>query len=220
MRFSVLSIHPEIVRGICSAGIMRRAIDKGLIELNLVQIRDFAEPPHHRVDEKPYGGGPGMVMTCKPIVDSLKSLGQPSKKRRVVVLAAKGKKFSQKMAKRWTKYEEIVLICGRYEGIDERVREFYADEEVRIGDYVLMGGEVAAGVIIETMGRLIPEVLGNPTSLSAESFSESLISEYPQYSRPPVFDQHKVPEVLLSGDHQKIDRWRQQGSALKKKESR
>ena len=159
-----------------------------------------------------------MVMKCEPIVKALKHCcPAPSKKTRVVLLSAKGKKFNQSIARRWLKYEQIVLICGRYEGVDERINENYVDEEVRIGDYVLMGGEVAAGVIVETVGRLLPGVLGNPDSIVNESFSEDMEKEYAQYTRPPLFEGHAVPEVLLKGNHSEIKKWRAGQSKNRKK---
>lgn len=215
MKFSILTIHPEILKAFSSVGLLKKAQDKKHLEVNIVHIRDFADEPHRRVDEKPYGGGAGMVMTCEPIVRAIKSVSQNVEKRRVVVLAAKGKKFTQKVAQRWLKYDHIVLICGRYEGIDERVSKFYADEEIRIGDYVLMGGEVASAVIVETVGRLIPGVLGNPDSIVNESFSSDLLREYAQFTRPPIFEGHEVPQVLLKGNHREIEKWRETGASVK-----
>ncbi len=176
----------------------------------MINIRDFSEPPHKRVDDKPYGGGPGMIMKVEPLVAALRSIEKPKENVRRIVLSAKGKEFTQKMAKKWAKEEHLVLICGRYEGIDERVLDYYADEEVRIGNYVLMGGEVAAAVVIETVARLVPGVLGNPESLKDESFSSGTEREYIQYTRPPTFEGHEVPEILLKGNHSEIAKWRKQ----------
>ncbi len=212
MKFTFLSIHPGIFESLFKESLLAKAIHAHKIEVSVVNPRDFSDPPHHRVDDKPYGGGPGMVMKPEPIVRALQKIipENERKKTRVIVLAAKGKSFTQATAEDWKKnYDHLVFICGRYEGIDERVKEFYADEEVRIGDYVLMGGEIAAAVILETVARLVPGVLGNPNSLEVESFGATKNLEYPQYTRPEEFDGHRVPEVLLNGNHAEISKWRQ-----------
>jgi tRNA (guanine37-N1)-methyltransferase len=208
MKFSLLTIHPGLLEPFRREGLVGKAIDKKLLAIDLVNIRDFAEPPHFKVDEKPYGGGAGMVMRCEPIVRALQSVHLNDTKTRTIVLAAKGKKFNQAMANRWLNYDHLVLICGRYEGVDERIAEHYADEEVRIGDYVMMGGEMAAAVIVETVGRLVPGVVGNPESLVSESFSQVHRKEHAQYTRPPIFEGYSVPDVLLKGHHAEIAKWR------------
>lgn len=208
MRFSVLTIHPQMLAGFFEEGLLHKSQKKGSIEIQTVDIRKFADAPHFRVDDKPYGGGAGMVLQCEPIVRALRSVQKKTEKTRVVVLSAKGKPFTQKKATAFKKYDHLILICGRYEGIDERVADFYADEELRVGDYVLMGGELAAGIVIESVARLLPGVLGNPSSISDESFSEARRLEYDQYTRPPAFEGKAVPEVLLTGNHQKISAWR------------
>ncbi len=208
MKFSILTIHPEIIDGIASAGLLSKAISKEAIELNIIDIRDFSDAPHFRVDDKPYGGGPGMVLKVEPIVRALRSVVKSEENTKIIVLSATGEEFTQAKAESFKSLDHIVLICGRYEGIDQRVAENFADLELKIGNYILMGGELAAGVIVEAVSRLLPEVLGNPTSLVAESFSNELETEYSQYTRPPEFEGHKVPDVLLGGNHKKISDWR------------
>jgi len=209
MRFSVLSLHPDLFSGFRSEGLLGKSFQSQKLQLNLFNPREFADLPHKRVDDKPYGGGPGMVMKPEPIVRALRSIKEvPKEKKRVVLLAAKGRKFSQAMARRYSKLDHLVLICGRYEGIDERVAENFVDEEIRIGDYVLMGGEVAAQVVIEAVSRLLPEVIGNPVSLEDESFGAGSEKEYAHFTRPPDFEGYKVPEVLLKGNHKEILKWR------------
>ncbi|MDB5037834.1 MAG: trmD [Bacteriovoracaceae bacterium] len=219
MKFSLLTIHPSILAGICSDGLLSKAQKKNLLKIDIVNIRDFADAPHFKVDDKPYGGGPGMVLKCEPIARAVEAAKakNPDSKTRVIVFSAKGKKFNQTSVHRLLKYEHLILICGRYEGIDERIADYYADEEIRIGDYVLMGGEVAAGVVVEAVGRQVPGVLGNPNSLVAESFSQEILKEHAQYTRPPVFDGHEVPEVLLEGNHSLIEKWRAAKSSERKK---
>lgn len=207
MRLSLLTIHPPLFGGFVSEGLLGKATQKNLLSWDLVNIRDFSEPPHHRVDDKPYGGGPGMILQCDPIVKALRSVQQPTNSR-TILLSAKGKAFDQSAAKRLSSYDQLIFICGRYEGVDERIAEYYVDEELRIGDYVLMGGEIAAMVIIEAVTRFIPGVLGNPLSTEDESFSIGGEQEYAHYTRPRNYEGHEVPEVLVHGDHKKINEWR------------
>jgi tRNA (guanine37-N1)-methyltransferase len=218
MKFSILTIHPSLATAFSADGLLAKAQQKNLIQIEAVNIRDFSDPPHHRVDDKSYGGGPGMVLKPEPIARALqkiKSEAQVSSKIRTIVLSAKGKQFTQEVAHRLSKYDQLIFICGRYEGIDERIADFYADEEISIGNYVMMGGEVAAAAIIETVARLLPGVIGNPQSLEAESFSTDLDAEYEQYTRPPVFEGHEVPAVLQSGNHREIEKWRAEQSRKK-----
>jgi len=214
MRFSLLTIHPESLRGFFKEGILGKAADKEHLELECVNIRDYADPPHFHVDDKPYGGGPGMVLKPEPIIRALEDKTESTSKKRVIVLSAKGEPFTQKTAERLKHYDHLVLICGRYEGIDERVTEFYADEEIRVGDAVLMGGELAAAMIVESVARLVPGVIGNPESLVNESLSTAFDKEYPQYTRPESFEGKEVPKVLMSGDHKAVQSWRE-GSVQK-----
>ncbi|MBN8554699.1 MAG: tRNA (guanosine(37)-N1)-methyltransferase TrmD [Deltaproteobacteria bacterium] len=211
MKFTILSIHPKLAAAFAEEGLLAKAKAKGAVQIEAVDIRDFSDAPHHKVDDKTYGGGPGMILKPEPIARALqkiKSEAGVDSKIRTIVLSAKGKKFNQEAAHRLAKYDQLVFICGRYEGIDERIAEFYADEEICIGDYVMMGGEVAAAVVIETVARLLPNVIGNPKSLEAESFSSEIGTEYEQYTRPPVFEGHEVPAVLQNGNHKEIEKWR------------
>lgn len=213
MRFSILTIHPRILRAFAQEGLLKRAQEQNLITLDLIDLRRFADPPHYRVDDRPYGGGAGMILRCEPIVRALRSLKTSEREtKKIVVLSAKAKRFTQSTARNYARFDHLILICGRYEGVDERIIEYYADEERRIGDYVLMGGELPAGVVVETVSRLVPGVLGNQNSLEEESFSPGQGREYAQYTRPREFEGCRVPEVLLSGDHQKIQRWRKRSS--------
>lgn len=189
---------------------MAKARARGLIDLRFVDLRDFSDPPHFRVDDKPYGGGAGMVLKVEPIIRALRAICTKNEATRILVMSAKGRRYTQRTAQRLSRYDHLVLIAGRYEGIDQRVADFYADEEIRIGDYILMGGELAAGIIVESVARLLEKVVGNPESILHESFSDSMKREYAQYTRPPVFEGYEVPEVLRSGDHAKVAEWRRQ----------
>ncbi len=210
MRYSILTIHPQFFESFCREGLIGKALSEQKIAVDVVNIRDFSDPPHHRVDEKPYGGGPGMVMKPEPIVRALRDLkARSTVAPHVIVFSAKGKPFTQETAERLATLQHLTFICGRYEGVDERIAEHFADEELRIGDYVLMGGEVAAEVVIEATARLIPGVIGNPQSLATESFGRQLTTEYPQYTRPPVFEGYEVPRVLQEGNHKEISKWRE-----------
>lgn len=214
MRFDVLTIFPAMFEGYFSESIIKRAREKDLLDIRVHDLREWAADKHKKVDDKPYGGGPGMVMKVEPFFRSLKSLkALGSKSTRVVLMSAKGKRFGHKDATRLAKYKRVVLLCGRYEGVDERVASHLADEELSIGDYVLTGGELPAMVIIDAVSRHVPGVLGDKASLAEESHSEEGVTEYPQYTRPDAFvpkrgSAWKVPPVLLSGDHAKIAEWR------------
>ncbi len=210
MRFDVLTIFPSIFQGPSSESMIKKAIEKGLIEINIHNLRDYAEGPHRQVDDAPFGGGAGMVFKPEPIfkaVEAIKSRTQ-GKSSRVILLSPQGARFHQKKAEDLLKYMQLILVCGRYEGVDERVREFLIDEEISIGDYILMGGELAAAVLIEVITRIIPNVLGDPCSSKRESFTTGKL-DYPQYTRPADFRGMKVPQVLLSGNHAEIEKWRQ-----------
>ncbi|MBU0596899.1 tRNA (guanosine(37)-N1)-methyltransferase TrmD [Patescibacteria group bacterium] len=234
MKFNVITIFPELISHYVSETILGRAKKNKLIDVNAVDLRDFTEDKHRSVDDTPYGGGAGMVMKPEPIFKALKNLdaipfskvdgltkvkkifnGSLKNKKKTVLLSPRGKQFDQRMAESWSKLDEITFVCGRYEGIDQRVVDNMVDEEISIGPYVLAGGELGSLIIIETVSRLIPGVLGNEESLSEETFSQrSTINEqrsdleYPQYTKPSDFKGWKVPEVLLSGDHKKIKEWR------------
>ena len=207
MRFDVLTIFPEMFSANLQEGVLGRAVKKGIVEVRLVNIRNFARGAHKTTDDRPYGGGDGMVMKAEPIYRALKSVDRVSDRSLVILLSPQGKRFDQKTAWELARGEHIILICGRYEGVDERVRLTCIDKELSIGDYILSGGEPAALVIMDAVSRLIPGVLGGERSNLEDSFEDGLL-EYPQYTRPRVFQGEEVPPVLLSGDHEKIRLWR------------
>jgi tRNA (guanine37-N1)-methyltransferase len=198
--------------------IIGKAAKRGLICVRVHNIRDYAKDKHHVTDDRPFGGGEGMVMKPEPVVNALDALRQEGPPPQVILFSPQGGLFSQKTACRLSRYCRLVLICGRYEGVDERVAEFFVDEEISIGDYILTGGELAAMVVIDAVSRLIPGVLGNTASTKTESFEEPLL-EYPQYTRPRDFQGYRVPDILLSGHHENIQRWRR-GKALLRTKSR
>lgn len=214
MQFNILTIFPEMFEGVLSSGVIGRAADSGLLNINTYNIRDYTTDKHRMVDDRPYGGGSGMVMKPEPIAAALKDVTNSDDKSKVILLSPGGKTFNNEIAKDLADYETLIFICGRYEGVDERIKEKYVDMELSIGDYVLSGGEYAAMAIIDSVARYIPGVLGNDQSTVDESFSSGLL-EYPQYTRPEEFEGSKVPEVLLSGDHGKIGDWRRQKSIEK-----
>lgn len=209
-RFTVITLFPEMFVSPLGYSMLKKAQEKGLVSVELVNLRDYATDRHRVTDDYPYGGGQGMVMKPEPLVSAIEDMRRRLDHPHVILLTPKGRPFDQAEAQRLAQHGELVLICGRYEGVDERVRAF-VDEEISIGDYTLSGGELAAMVIVDAVARLIPGVLGNVRSPQEESFSEGLL-EYPQYTRPEDFRGMKVPEVLLSGDHQRIRRWRRQMS--------
>lgn len=214
MRFHILTLFPEMVLNGLQTSILGRACEKGLISLNAVNIRDYTLDRHNKVDDYPYGGGAGMLMQAQPVYDAWKAVEEGKKQEkplRVLYMSPQGKPFCQEMAKEFAKEEELVFLCGHYEGIDERVLEEIVTDQVSVGDYVLTGGELAAMVMIDAISRMVPGVLKNEESGVTESFHENLL-EYPQYTRPEVWHGKRVPEVLLSGDHAKVDLWRRQRS--------
>jgi tRNA (guanine37-N1)-methyltransferase len=211
MRFDILTIFPDMVAAGLQQGVVARAVKTGLVNVNVVNIRDFARGPHKNTDDRPYGGGDGMVMKPEPICRALDSVKQPGARSMVVLLSPQGRRFEQAVAWDLSGYEHLVLICGRYEGIDERVGQGFTDIELSIGDYVLSGGELGALVVMDAVARLIPGVLGGETSSREDSFEDGLL-EYPHYTRPEVFRGMAVPQVLLSGDHEKIRLWRRRES--------
>lgn len=221
MNFHVLTLFPEMIEGGLNASITGRAMEKELVNVNAVNIRDYAMNKHKRVDDYPYGGGAGMVMQAEPIYLAYEDLMRKinTKNPRVVYLTPQGQTFHQNMAQDFAKENDIILLCGHYEGVDERVLEMIVTDYVSIGDYVLTGGELPAMVMIDAISRLVPGVLHNDTSAEFESFQEDLL-EYPQYTRPEVFMDKKVPEVLLSGHHANIEAWRKEQSVLRTKERR
>jgi tRNA (guanine37-N1)-methyltransferase len=213
MIFSVLTLFPNMFESPLTESIIKKAVDKGAISFNMVNIRDFAEDIHRTCDDSPYGGGPGMVMKVEPIYKAMKHVEETLGKPRFVLLTPQGRTFDQFTAERFSKLSHICLVCGRYEGVDARVLDFI-DEEISVGDYVLSGGEFPALILIDAISRCIPGVLGNEDSVVSESFREPLL-EYPQYTRPDTFMDMEVPSVLLSGNHEKIRKWRRKEAIRK-----
>lgn len=220
MKIDILTLFPEMFEGPFRESIIKIAQEKALVEINIHNLRDWAKGKHNQVDDKPYGGGKGMVLMIEPIYDALKELKE--KDTKVILLTPQGKVFSQERARALSKEKHLILIAGHYEGVDERIRENLVDEEISIGDYVLTGGELPAMVVSEAVARLVPGVLEHEAT-EVDSFNRvggKKVLEYPQYTRPKKFKDWEVPEILLSGDHKKIDRWRKEKSAEKTKEKR
>lgn len=212
MRFHVMTLFPDMVAGGLGTSITGRAIENHIFELNIVNIRDYSRDKHKHVDDYPYGGGAGMVMQPGPVYDCYQDIVKDmNKKPRVIYMTPQGKVFNQAIAEELSREEELIFLCGHYEGIDERVLEEIVTDEVSIGDYVLTGGELPAMVMIDSISRLIPGVLNNDDSAEYESFQDGLL-EYPQYTRPETFMDKKVPPVLLSGHHGNIEKWRREES--------
>ena len=220
MRIDVLTLFPQVFESPLSSSILKRAQDNGLLEIALTDIRDFSTDSYNKVDDKPYGGGPGMVMMPGPVFDCFEHVRKLSpEKGRLILLTPQGQKFDQAKALELSAEKRLILIAGKYEGFDERIRTGLGAEQISIGDYVLSGGELAAMVIIDAVVRLLPGALGDEDSAKDDSFSEGLL-EYPHYTRPEVFRGMKVPEILLSGDHAKIAQWRRQQSLERTKKWR
>ena len=211
MLIDVLTIFPKMFDTVLGESIIKRAKEKGVVEINVIDLRLFSKDKHRKVDDKPFGGGPGMVMNAEPFFEAVNYIRKKTKdvrlKTRIVLLGPKGRRFDQALAAKLSKYEHIVFLCGHYEGIDERVAGHLADDEISIGDFILTGGELPAMVIIDGVVRLLPGALGDEDSCKDESFTENLL-EYPHYTRPADYNGMKVPDVLLSGDHEKIKEWR------------
>lgn len=220
MRFHILTLFPEMVRQGLETSIIGKAVENGCIELNVINIRDFTIDRHKKVDDYPYGGGAGMVMQAQPVYDAwlsvVESIGY---KPRCIYLTPQGGVFNQPMAKEYAKEENLIFLCGHYEGVDERVLEEIVTDYVSIGDYVLTGGELPAMVMVDAISRMVPGVLTNEESGASESLEGGLL-EYPQYSRPAEWNGKKVPDVLLSGDHKKVEEWRHEQSVLRTLRSR
>jgi len=221
MKIDILTLFPDMFRSVLGESMLKRAQTKGLLKVNVHDLRDWTSDRHRTADDKPFGGGPGMVMKIEPVFLALKYLEKglrgKGKAVRKILLTPQGKKLEQGEVKRLAKYKNMILVCGHYEGLDERVRSL-VDEEISIGDYILTCGELPALVLIDAMARLIPGVLGHNESIKNESFEGGLL-EYPQYTRPAVFEGMAVPEVLIGGDHKKIEKWRK-SQALKRTSER
>ena len=215
MNFHILTLFPEMVMDGLNTSIIGRAMSKDLLSIEAINIRDFAENKHNRVDDYTYGGGAGMLMQAGPVYDAYKSVEERiASKPRVIYLSPQGQTFSQTMAEDFAKEEDLIFLCGHYEGIDERVLEEIVTDYVSIGDYVLTGGELPAMVMIDAISRLIPGVLHNDVSAEFESFQDNLL-EYPQYTRPEEWHGKKVPEILLSGHHANVEKWRREQSIIR-----
>jgi tRNA (guanine37-N1)-methyltransferase len=226
LRFDIITIFPEFFNQVIDCGILRRARNAGLVEITAHDLRQWTTDKHHIVDDRPFGGGDGMILKPEPIFAAVEALTGASRKEelpprtRVVLLSPQGQVFSQAMAQKLSEHTlRVVLLCGRYEGVDERVADALITDEISIGDYVLSGGEPAAAVVIDATVRLLPGALGSETSAVFESFSEGLL-DHPQYTRPPDFRGMKVPDVLLSGNHAEIERWRREAAIAKTRRNR
>ena len=218
MKFDIITLFPEMFSAIKEEGVIARAIKKSIISITTWQLRDFSLNKYKNVDDKSYGGGAGMVMQVQPIRDCIIEIKKQNPKTKVIYLSPQGKKLDQDLVEKLTTYDSLTMLCGRYEGVDERVIENDIDYEVSIGDYVISGGELAAMVVIDAISRRLPNVLGNEDSLK-DSFTDNLL-DYPHYTRPEVVDGHAVPEVLLSGNQAKIDAWRLEQSIKRTKQKR
>jgi tRNA (guanine37-N1)-methyltransferase len=211
LRFHILTIFPDFFTGPFQHGVVAKAAETGLIQIEIHDLRNWTHDRHRTVDDRPFGGGEGMLLKPAPIFEAVESIWpERAPSQRLVLLSAQGQRFDQEAARRLSQYKEVFLICGRYEGVDERVAEHLADEELSIGDFVLSGGELAAALVVDCVSRLLPGVLGNEDSALQESFSHKDLLDCPQYTRPADFRGWKVPEVLLSGNHEEIRRWRRQ----------
>ena len=219
MQFDVFTLLPEVFPSYLDSSILQRARQNGLIDVRVHNIRDYAHDKHHTTDDTPYGGGGGMVMKPEPMFEAVESILGTSSGSPIILLTPQGRIFDQNMAQELSQHEKIALICGRYEGVDERIRQHLVTDEISIGDYVLTGGELPALILIDAVSRLLPGVLGDPTGAEDDSHASGLL-EYPHYTRPPEFRGDGVPEVLLSGDHAKIEKWRREQSLLRTLERR
>jgi tRNA (guanine37-N1)-methyltransferase len=213
MRFDVLTLFPDLFQGYLTQSLLKVAIQSGLVQINLWNIRDWAPDKHHKVDDRPFGGGPGMVLMAEPLFAAVEAVqANEAEPGQLILLTPAGERLTQPLVRELSQHKRLLLLCGRYEGFDERVRLGLKPREVSIGDFVCNGGEVAAMVVIDTVIRYVPGVLGDPESVTEESHSDPGQLEYPQYTRPRVFRDMAVPEVLLSGDHEAVARWRREQS--------
>ncbi|WP_166825204.1 tRNA (guanosine(37)-N1)-methyltransferase TrmD [Thalassoroseus pseudoceratinae] len=221
MRFDVLTLFPEMFAGYLSNGLLRLAIERGLVDIQLWNFRDWAKGQRRNVDDRPYGGGPGMLLSCDPIYQCVESVqAESDEPGQLVMLTPQGRPLKQSVVRELSEYKRLLLLCGRYEGFDERVRVGLKPMEISVGDFIANGGEVPSMLLIDTVIRLIPGVLGEETSSQFESFADEGLLEYPQYTRPREFRGMSVPEVLLNGNHQEIEDWRRDQSRLRTQERR
>ncbi|BAB06198.1 tRNA (guanosine(37)-N1)-methyltransferase TrmD [Halalkalibacterium halodurans] len=220
MKIDFLTLFPEMFQGVLHSSILKQAQERGAVSFRVVNFREYSENKHKKVDDYPYGGGAGMVLSPQPLFDAVEDLTKKSSSTpRVILMCPQGETFTQRKAEELAQAEHLILLCGHYEGYDERIRSYLVTDELSIGDYVLTGGELGAMVIADSVTRLLPAVLGNETSAQTDSFSTGLL-EYPQYTRPADFRGWKVPDVLLSGHHQNIERWRKEQSLKRTLERR
>lgn len=214
MKIELLTIFPEMFDSFLNASIIGRAREAGLLDINATDIRPYSQNKHKNTDDYPFGGGAGMLMLAQPIADAMKAVTRPPFQGKRIYMSPRGVPLTQALAQQLSQEERLVILCGHYEGVDQRVLDKYIDMEISVGDYVLTGGETAAMVLIDCVSRLVPGVLGSAESAGDESFSNDGLLEYPQYTRPRVFEDMEVPEVLLNGDHKKISQWRREQALL------
>lgn len=214
MKIELLTIFPEMFESFLSASIIGRAREAGLLDIHATDIRPYSQNKHKNTDDYPFGGGAGMLMLAQPIADAMKAVTRPPFQGKRIYMSPRGMPLTQALAQQLSQEEQLVILCGHYEGVDQRVLDKYIDMEISVGDYVLTGGETAAMVLIDCVSRLVPGVLGSAESAGDESFSNDGLLEYPQYTRPRVFEDMEVPEVLLNGDHKKISQWRRDQALL------
>ena len=214
MKIELLTIFPEMFESFLSASIIGRAREAGLLDIHATDIRSYSQNKHKNTDDYPFGGGAGMLMLAQPIADAMKAVTRPPFQGKRIYMSPRGMPLTQALAQQLSQEEQLVILCGHYEGVDQRVLDKYIDMEISVGDYVLTGGETAAMVLIDCVSRLVPGVLGSAESAGDESFSNDGLLEYPQYTRPRVFEDMEVPEVLLNGDHKKISQWRRDQALL------
>ena len=219
MKIDILSVVPDLLISPFSHSILKRAAEKGLLQVNVINLRDYSTQKQKQVDDYQFGGGAGMVMMCEPLANAIDRLQKEKKYDEIIYMSPDGKRFNQQLANRLSLKENLLIICGHYKGIDERIREHYVTMEISIGDYVLSGGELAAAVVVDSIGRLIPGVLNNETSALFDSFQDNMLAP-PVYTRPADFKGWKVPDVLLAGDPKKVDEWRHQQSIQRTEERR
>lgn len=224
MKIVLLSIFPEIFNSFLDCSLIKKVLENKILEVEIINFREFADPPHYKVDDEIYGGGAGMLLKPDPLIKAIETAEIKLPDAQKILLSASGKKYTQTTANNLAKAKELILVCGRYEGVDQRVIDLKIDQEIAIGDFVCMGGEVPAMLLIESTVRLIENAIGNPESLTEESFTlkedQQTLLEGPQYTRPAEFRGQSVPEILLSGDHQKITKWRKEKSQEKTKANR